>query len=90
MAKQITQRTLAGYRDVPVNAHYFDDLINMMKNKPRQFVDRILKPSYWKQEGVKAMKFDAVVAIRRIRLWTVVVKQVQLQCITILSNKQRN
>ena len=61
MAKQITQRTLAGYRDVPVNAHYFDDLINMMKNKPRQFVDRVLKPSYWKQEGVKAMKFDAVV-----------------------------
>ena len=61
MAKQITQRTLAGYRDVPVNAHYFDDLINMMKNKPRQFVDRVLKPSYWKQEGVKTMKFDAVV-----------------------------
>ena len=24
----------AGYRDIPVNAHYFDDLINMMKNKP--------------------------------------------------------
>lgn len=61
MAKQITRRTLAGYRDIPVNAHYFDDLINMMKNKPRQFVDRVLKPSYWKQEGVKAMKFDAVV-----------------------------
>ena len=61
MAKQITRRTLAGYRDIPVNAHYFDDLINMMKNKPRQFVDRILKPSYWKQEGVKTMKFDAVV-----------------------------
>ena len=61
MAKQITRRTLAGYRDIPVNAHYFDDLINMMKNKPRQFVDRVLKPSYWKQEGVNAMKFDAVV-----------------------------
>lgn len=61
MAKQITKRTLAGYRDVPVNAHYFDDLINMMKNKPRQFVDRVLKPSYWKKEGKKAMKFDAVV-----------------------------
>ena len=59
MAKQITRRTLAGYRDIPVNAHYFDDLINMMKNKPRQFVDRVLKPSYWKQEGVKTMKFDA-------------------------------
>ena len=61
MAKQITRRTLAGYRDIPVNAHYFDDLINMMKNKPREFVDRVLKPSYWKQEGVKTMKFDAVV-----------------------------
>lgn len=61
MAKQITRRTLAGYRNIPVNAHYFDDLINMMKNKPRQFVDRVLKPSYWKQEGVKTMKFDAVV-----------------------------
>ena len=61
MAKQITRRTLAGYRDIPVNAHYFDDLINMMKNKPRQFVDRVLKSSYWKQEGVKTMKFDAVV-----------------------------
>lgn len=61
MAKQITRRTLAGYRDVPVNAHYFDDLINMLKNKPRQFVDRVLKPGYWKQEGLKTMKFDAVV-----------------------------
>ena len=61
MAKQITKRTLAGYRDVPVNAHYFEDLINMMKNKPRQFVDRVLKPSYWKKEGKKIMKFDAVV-----------------------------
>ena len=61
MAKQITRRTLAGYRDISVNAHYFDDLINMMKNKPRQFVDRVLKPSYWKQEGTKTMKFDAVV-----------------------------
>lgn len=61
MAKQITRRTLAGYRDVPVNAHYFDDLINMLKNKPKQFAERVLKPGYWKQEGVKTMKFDAVV-----------------------------
>lgn len=61
MAKQITRRTLVGYRDISVNAHYFDDLINMMKNKPQQFVARVLKPSYWKQEGAKPMKFDAVV-----------------------------
>lgn len=61
MAKQITRRTLAGYRDIPVNAHYFGDFSNMMRNKPRQFVDRVLKPSYWKQRGMKTMKFDAVV-----------------------------
>ena len=61
MAKQITRRTLVGYRDCSVNMHCFNDLINMLKNKPRQFVDRVLKPSYWKQEGVKTMKFDAVV-----------------------------
>ena len=61
MAKQITKRTLVGYKNVKVNAHYFEDLINMLKNKPKQFKDRVLKPSYWKKEGVKEMKFDAIV-----------------------------
>lgn len=61
MAKQITQRTLAGYRDITVNAHYFDNLINVLKNKPKQFVNRVLKSRYWKREGGKNMKFDAVV-----------------------------
>ena len=44
-----------------MNAHYFDDLINMLKNKPKQFVDRVLKPVIGNRKGVKAMKFDAVV-----------------------------
>lgn len=61
MAKQITQRTLAGYSDIKINGHYFDDLINQMKNKPQQFIDRVLKASYWKKEGVEKMKFDAIV-----------------------------
>lgn len=61
MAKSITRRTLVGYKDVPVNAHYFDDLINMLENKPRQFVDRVLKTSYWKKGGTGSMKFNAVV-----------------------------
>lgn len=60
MAKSITRRTLLGYKDSAYNAHYFDDLINMLKNKPEQFKKRILKGSYWKKE-VKEMKFDAVV-----------------------------
>ena len=60
MAKFITKRTLVGYRNISINAHYFDDLINTMQNKQRQFVDRVLKPSYWHRSG-DLMKFDAVV-----------------------------
>ena len=60
MAKSITRRTLLGYQNSTYNAHYFDDLINMLKNKPEQFKKRVLKGSYWKKE-VKEMKFDAVV-----------------------------
>ncbi len=61
MAKQITKRTLVGFDNIKINAHYFDDLVNQMKNKPQQFVDRVLKESYWKKEGGGRMKFDAVV-----------------------------
>ncbi len=61
MAKQITQRTLAGYFNVKINSHYFDDLINQMENKPNDFVEKVLKPSYWKKDGASKMKFDAVV-----------------------------
>ena len=60
MAKQITKRTLVGYKMAPVNAHYFVDLINMMKNKPENFIAKVKRPSYWDKEG-KEMKFDAIV-----------------------------
>lgn len=61
MAKQITQRTLAGYSNIKINAHYFDDLINQMQNKPQQFTEHVLKPSYWKKGENGQMKFDAIV-----------------------------
>lgn len=60
MAKSITKRTLMGYREGTVNAHYFENLINMLENKTKHFSDKVLKASYWKKEGVE-MKFDAVV-----------------------------
>lgn len=60
MAKAITKRTLTGYSGEKINSHYFDDLINIMKNKPQQFISKILKESYWKK-GNKSMKFDAIV-----------------------------
>lgn len=61
MAKQITQRTLAGYSNIKINAHYFDDLVNQITNKPQQFINHILSPSYWKKGMIEKMKFDAVV-----------------------------
>ena len=60
MAKQITQRTLSGYSDIKINAHYFDDLINTMTHKPTLFTDKVLSPSYWKKKG-DSMYFDAIV-----------------------------
>lgn len=61
MAKQITRRTLVGFQDTQVNAHYFDDLINMLKHKPKQFTDKVLKANYWNLSGGGNMNFDAVV-----------------------------
>lgn len=61
MAKQITKRTLAGYSEAKINAHYFDDLINQLENKPQQFINRVLKSSYWKKGNIDKMKFDAIV-----------------------------
>jgi len=60
MAKAITKRTLIGFSKNKINAHYFDDLINTMANKPQLFKQKILKESYWKK-GNGQMKFDAVV-----------------------------
>ena len=61
MAKAITKRTLIGFKNTSINAHYFDDLINIMKNKPKQFLEKVLKPSYWNMKGIQKMKFDAIV-----------------------------
>lgn len=60
MAKTITIRTLCGYKNRPYNAHYFKNLVNMLKEKPKQFKKKILKGSYWDKD-VQNMKFDAVV-----------------------------
>ncbi len=61
MAKHITQRTLTGFHGAAINAHYFEDLINMMQNKPQQFVDRVRKPSFWNMGTGGKMEFNAVV-----------------------------
>lgn len=60
MAKAITKRTLVGFADKKINAHYFDDLVNLMDNKSQLFVDKVSKGSYWKK-GNDTMHFDAIV-----------------------------
>ena len=60
MAKQITKRTLLGYRSGKMNAHAFDDLINQLKSKQQQFIDKVSSCNFWNKEGNK-MKFNAVV-----------------------------
>ncbi len=60
MAKAITKRSLTGFSSIKINAHYFDDLINVMQNKPTQFSGKVLKQNYWKK-GNGTMHFDACV-----------------------------
>ena len=60
MAKAITKRTLGGFRNISVNAHYFVDLIKLLKNEQHKFVRRVKSESTWKK-GTNFMKFDAVV-----------------------------
>lgn len=61
MAKSITRRTLSGFTGSKINAHSFDDLVMQLKEKPENFIGKVLKPSFWKKEGTQNMKFDAIV-----------------------------
>ena len=61
MAKKIAQRTLAGFTGTKVNAHYVEDLVNQLKNKPENFISKVSKTNYWKKDGNEDMKFDAIV-----------------------------
>lgn len=60
MAKSITKRTLAGFSEARVNAHYFEDLVSQLKHKADSFVSKVTRASYWKKDG-EEMKFDTVV-----------------------------
>ncbi len=61
MARSITKRTLCGFRKAKINAHCFEDLIAMLKDKPKQFIERITRKGFWKLKGNDLMNFDAIV-----------------------------
>lgn len=60
MAKAITQRTLSGYGNIKINAHYFEDLVNQLKNKSDSFISKVTSKNYW-GKGDGGMEFDAIV-----------------------------
>ena len=62
MAVSITRRTLVGYRDKPVNARSFNNLIEHIKETPKQFSATIAKGfTFWHSNEDNNMKFNAVV-----------------------------
>lgn len=61
MAKYITTRTLVGFKKASINAHYFDDLLSTIKNKPKLFIMKVKNPNYWGLDKGGTMKFDAVI-----------------------------
>ncbi len=60
MAKKIARRTLVGFRGSHVNAEFFDDLINLLKNAPEKFIAKVKDKNFW-SKGVGEMFFHAVV-----------------------------
>ena len=64
MARAITRRTLVGYDDkVTVNAQYIKNLVELLKNEPKKFYNKVCGGNAWnnKEFEMKMLKFDAVV-----------------------------
>ena len=62
MARSITRRTLIGFRPTRVNAQYYKDLIDVIKNNPATFVNEVRDGRrFWKANDKDHMTFNAIV-----------------------------
>ena len=62
MARSITRRTLAGFRDTRVNAKYYPDLIQNISERPDAVVNTFRDGKrFWKINQSENMKLDAIV-----------------------------
>ena len=62
MARSITRRTLAGFRQTKVNAQYYKDLIQNISERPEAVVNTFRDGKhFWKINDNTNMKFDAIV-----------------------------
>ena len=63
MARSITKRTLAGFRNVRVNAQYYKDLIKNISERPELVVNTFRDGKhFWKINDNTNMKLDAIVS----------------------------
>ncbi len=61
MAKQITKRTLVGFRNSEINIIVIEDIVEKLKEDINSCTNKILKPEEWGEKGGDNMKFDAIV-----------------------------
>jgi len=62
MARSITKRTLAGFRNIRVNAQYYKDLIKNISERPEAVVNTFRDGKhFWKINQDTNMKLDAIV-----------------------------
>lgn len=62
MAKSITKRTLAGFRNTRVNAQYYPNLIENISEKPELVINTLRDGKrFWKINQDETMKIDAIV-----------------------------
>ena len=61
MARSITKRTLAGFRDTPVHAEYYCDLIENLTKQPESVINTLLSGKFWHFNNKKNMKIDAII-----------------------------
>jgi superfamily II DNA or RNA helicase len=62
MAKSITKRTLVGFRNSKLNTRYFEDLVNQITHKSRNFIDKVKQgKTYWLSNNNDNMNFNAIV-----------------------------
>ena len=62
MAKSITKRTLAGFRDTRVNAQYYPNLIENISERPEAVINTFRDGKhFWKINDNTNMKLDAIV-----------------------------
>ncbi len=62
MSKSITKRTLAGFRNIRVNAQYYKDLIKNISERPEAVVNTFRDGKhFWKINQDTNMKLDAIV-----------------------------